>query len=372
MCSWADFDSMQEVFKVSCRVEAMTTRGRNWILASLFWATSVCGLAAEPPLTRFEFSQPHMGTRFRIVLYAPDAALAARASDEAFQRIARLDDTMTDYRSGSELMSLCHKAGGGPVAVSEDLFRVLSHSQELAKQTGGAFDITAGPVVRLWRRARRRHELPEKKELAQARRLVGTKYLRLDAEARTAQLLKPGMMLDLGGIAKGYAADEALKVLARHGITRALVAAGGDIAAGEAPPSEAGWRIGIAPLESPDKPPTRFLLLHDAGVSTSGDAEQHAEIGGIRYSHVIDPRTGRALTGRSSVTVVAPNATSSDGLATALSVLGPRRALALVRSTPNTATLILRASKKGTQTFEYNLAPFVAPAAPGSHPGLPL
>lgn len=338
----------------------MTTRGRNWILAGFFWATFVCGFAAEPPLTRFEFSQPHMGTRFRIVLYAADAALAARASDEAFERITRLDNTMTDYQSGSELMSLCHKAGGAPVAVSEDLFRILEKSQELAKRSDGAFDITAGPVVRLWRRARRRHELPDLKELAQARRLSGYKLLHLDAKARTAQLLKPGMMLDLGGIAKGYAADEAMKVLARHGITRALVAAGGDIALGAPPPDQPGWRIGIAPLETPDQPPTRFLLLHDAGVSTSGDAEQHAEIGGVRYSHIVDPRSGRALVGHSSVTVVAPNATTSDGLATTLSVLNPKRALALVRSTPQTATLIVRATGKHTRSFEYNIAQFVA------------
>jgi len=364
MCAQGDFDSMQEAFKLSCRVKAMTTRGRNWILAGFFWATLVCRLAAEPPLTRFEFSQPHMGTRFRIVLYAPDAVLAARVSDEAFERIARLDNTMTDYQSGSELMSLCHKAGGPPVAVSEDLFRILEKSQELAKRSDGAFDITTGPVIRLWRRARRRRELPDKQDLAAARRSVGYKFLRLDAKARTAQLLKPGMLLDLGGIAKGYAADEALKVVARHGISRALVAAGGDIVVGAPPPDQPGWRIGIAPLESPDKPPTRFLLLHDAGVSTSGDAEQHAEIGGIRYSHIIDPRTGRALVGHSSVTVVAPNAITSDGLATALSVLNPKRALALVRSTPQTATLIVRATGKGKQTFEYKIAPYAAPPTP--------
>jgi len=301
-----------------------------------------------------------MGTQFRIVLYAPDAALAARASDEAFERIARLDNTMSDYRSGSELMSLCRKAGGPPVAVSDDLFRVLEKSQELAQRSRGAFDITAGPVIHLWRRARRRHELPDAKELAQARRLSGYKLLRLDARARTAQLLKPGIMLDLGGIAKGYAADEALKVLARHGIDRALVAAGGDIALGAAPPGEPGWRIGIAPLESPDAPPSRFLLLHDAGVSTSGDAEQHAEIGGVRYSHIIDPRTGRALSGRSSVTVVAPNATSSDGLATALSVLSPKRARAILRAYPHSAALILRQSEQGTRTFEFGWAPLAA------------
>ena len=349
---------------MSCRVKAMTTRGRNWILAGLVWATAVWGIAAEPPLTRFEFSQPHMGTQFRIVLYAPDAALAARASDEAFERIARLDNTMTDYRSGSELMSLCHRAGGPPVAVGEDLFRVFDESQKLAARSGGAFDITAGPVIHLWRRARRQHKLPDKHELAQAQRLVGYRNLRLDAKARTAQLLKSGMMLDLGGIAKGFAADEAMRVLARHGVTRALVAAGGDIALGAAPPGQPGWRIGIAPLDSPDKSPTRFLMLHDAGVSTSGDAEQHAEIGGVRYSHIIDPRTGRALVRRSSVTVVAPSATASDGLATALSVLSPKHALALVRSTPNTATLIVRATGKGTQTFEHKIQQYATPPSP--------
>ena len=360
MSAGADSDSMQKGMGVSGRVKAMTTRGRNWILAGLVWATAVWGTAAEPPLTRFEFSQPHMGTQFRIVLYAPDAALAARASNDAFERIARLDDTMSDYRSGSELMSLCHHAGGPPVAASEDLFRVLEKSQELAARSRGAFDITAAPVIHLWRRARRRRELPDKKELAQARRWCGYKLLRLDAKARTAQLLKPGMLLDLGGIAKGYAADEALKVLAGHGITRALVAAGGDIAVAAPPPDQPGWRIGIAPLESPEQPPTRFLMLHDAGVSTSGDAEQHVEIGGVRYSHIIDPRTGRALKGRSSVTVVAPDATTSDSLATALSVLGPKRARTLLHATPGTAALILREKGKGVETLQYKLAPHLA------------
>ncbi|MFB3921765.1 MAG: FAD:protein FMN transferase [Terriglobia bacterium] len=333
----------------------MTTRGRTWILAGCFLAASTCGLADEAPLTRFEFSQPHMGTQFRIVLYAPDATLARRATDDAFERIARLDDTMTDYRADSELMSLCHQAGGPPVAVSEDLFRVLEKSQELARRSRGAFDITAAPLIHLWRRARRRHELPDPKEMAEARRRVGYKLLRLDPKARTAQLLKPGMLLDLGGIAKGYAADEALKVLARHAITRALVAAGGDIAVGAPPPGAPGWRVGIAPLESPDQPPTRFLLLHDAGVSTSGDAEQHVEIGGVRYSHIIDPRNGRALIGRSSTTVVAPDATTSDSLATALSVLGPKGARPFLRAYPKASALIARQTGRGTQTFEYGV-----------------
>ena len=311
--------------------------------------------AGEPALQRYEFTEPHMGTRFRIVLYAPDAATASRATAAAFARIARLDDSMSDYNSGSELMSLSRQAGGPPVQVSEDLFRVLEKSQELARRTNGAFDITAGPVVRFWRRARRRSELPDPHELAQARALVGYKLLRLDPAKRTAQLLKPGMQLDLGGIAKGFAADEALAVLRQQGIDCALVVGGGDIAVGAPPPGKDGWRIGIAPLQSPDAPPTHFLVLHDAGVSTSGDAEQFVEIGGKRYSHIIDPRTGEALKGRSSFTVVAPSATDTDSLATAASVLGLQQGLRLVKSILGAGFYGLQETAQGTREVEWGL-----------------
>ena len=320
-----------------------------------FWLAVASAFAGEPPLQRYEFAEPHMGTRFRIVLYAADAATASHAASAAFARIARLDDTMSDYRPRSELMSLSRGAGGPPVRVSEDLFRVLERSQELAERTNGAFDITAGPVIRLWRRARRRSELPDPNELAQARGLVGYRDLHLDPVERTVRLLKTGMLLDLGGIAKGFAADEALAVLKQHGINCALVAGGGDIAVGASPPGKDGWRIGIAPLESPEAPPTHFLILHDAGVSTSGDAAQYVEIGGKRYSHIIDPRTGEALIGRSSVTVVAASATASDSLATAVSVLGPEEGLELIKSTSSAGAYMVQETEDGTHTVEWGL-----------------
>jgi FAD:protein FMN transferase len=322
-------------------------------------ATSVT--ARKPALIRYEFSQAHMGTLFRIVLYAPDAATASSASDAAFERVATLDDTMSDYRPGSEMRRLCRAAGGPPVRVSEDLYRVLAASQELARRTDGAFDITIGPVVQLWRRARRRHELPDARRLARARKLVGFENLRLDPEEMTAQLLKRGMLLDLGGIAKGYAADRALEVLKEHGIRNALVAASGDIAVSAPPPDKTGWRIGIAPLESPEKPPSRYLSLREAAVSTSGDAEQHVDIGGKRYSHIIDPRTGRGLTGRHSVTVVAPNATTSDSLATAISVLGPDRGLKLAESFDGVAVLFVEGTGEGNRVWESGLSRYSSP-----------
>src|SRR5207245_9187421 len=163
------------------------------------WARASC-ISAEPRLARFAFSHPHMGSLFRIVLYAPDAGTARAASTAAFQRIAELDDAMSDYKPTSELMQLGARAGGPPVAVSEDLFRVLTAAQDLAGRSGGAFDVTVGPVVRLWRRARRRRELADPDRLANALELVGYQKLRLDPKARTAQPLKPEMLLHLGGL----------------------------------------------------------------------------------------------------------------------------------------------------------------------------
>ncbi len=329
-----------------------------------------------------------MGTIFRIVLYAPDPTTASKASRAAFDRIQTLDNITSDYKPGSELRQLCDKAGGPPVKVSEDLFRVLAAAEEVSTRSDGAFDITVGPVVRLWRRARRRHELPDPERLAGARDLVGYEKIQLDPQARTVQLLKPGMLLDLGGIAKGDAADQALMVLKGFGATRALVAAAGDIAVGDPPPHRAGWRIEVAPLEpvggrlaGPPSRPTgtvppqpaegdassiqnpksniqnRFVLLHNAGISTSGDAEQHVEIGGVRYSHIVDPKTGMALTGRSSVTVVAPNGITADSYATAVSVLGPERGLQLINSTPDAGALIMIESGNGVQSFESRFPP---------------
>src|SRR5215471_9584357 len=188
---------------------------------------------AATGLDRHEFESKHMGTTFRVVLYAPDAATAKKAADAAFARVAELDQIMSDYKPSSELMQLCKKFAtevGEPVKVGDDLFLVLSKAEELSKKSDGAFDVTVGPVVQLWRLARRTQELPDPKEFAAAREKVGYQKVKLDPAKKTVQLLTPGMQLDLGGIAKGYASDEALKLLRdKFGIKQALVAAYGDI-----------------------------------------------------------------------------------------------------------------------------------------------
>jgi thiamine biosynthesis lipoprotein len=293
-------------------------------------------------LRRFRQTGIHMGVEFEVELYAAGDQQATAAMRAAFARIAALDKTMSDYDPVSELsrLSECSSVPPGttplnppatarPIVLSDDLWRVLEYSQELSRQSDGAFDVTIGPLTKLWRRARRQKELPGDERLAEARAAVGYQHLQLDRAAHTAQLLRPNMRLDLGGIAKGLAADEALAEIKKSGISRALVRASGDIAVGDPPPGEAGWRIGIAPL-NPDDPPKRFVRLANRAISTSGDARQHLIVAGRRYSHIIDPRTGQGVSGRSSVSIIAPRGMQADGVATAVSVLGSEQGLSLV------------------------------------------
>ena len=224
--------------------------------------------------------------------------------------------------------------------LSDDLWTVLAFSQQVSEQSGGAFDVTVGPLTKLWPRARRQKALPEPELFQAAKSAVGYRHLWLDSQARTAQLLKPNMRLDLGGIAKGYAADEALAAIKQLGLTRALVRASGDIAAGDAPPGETGWLVGIAPLD-PDEKPQRFVRLANMAISTSGDSRQHLEIGGKRYSHILDPRTGLGVEGHSSVSVIAPRGIAADSVATAVSILGADQGLKLAGKFDGVAMLVV-------------------------------
>lgn len=319
---------------------ASALRHAAWALLALC-ALHTAAHAGEPAVQRFEFVEVHMGVDFRLVFYAPDADSANRAAQAAFARVAELDARLSDYEPESELMQLCATAGEArAVPVSDDLWHILERSQQLAQATEGAFDVTVGPLVRLWRQTRRTRRLPDPLVLQQAQQSVGYRWLRLVPEDRCVELLRPGMRLDLGGIAMGYAADEALRILRECGLPRALVDASGDIAVGDAPPGADGWRIGLVSLD-PDQPPGRFLQLAHAAVTTSGDAFQHVELGGKRYSHIIDPTTGLGLTRQCSVTVVAPDCITADSLATALCVLGPERGLQFIKDFPKAEALFV-------------------------------
>jgi len=294
-----------------------------------------------------------MGVPFRIVLYAPSQVAADRAAAAAFQRIKQLNDIMTDYDSDSELSRLSRTSGQEQaVPVSPDLWVVLERAQALAQSSHGAFDVTVGPYVNLWRYARTQGKLPDPARLAKARLAVGYTKMHLDPAHHTVKLLVPDMRLDLGGIAKGYGVDQALKTLGRLGVASALVSGGGDIGVSGPPPGAAGWRIELPPLDASNAPPARFVVLSQAGISTSGDLFQRLEINGIRYSHIVDPRTGVGLTDHSLVTVIASDDFMADGLTKVMSVLNPKDALAFLARTPRAAVRIVRKPGDKIEVYE--------------------
>ena len=293
-----------------------------------------------------------MGTRFRIVLYAVDEESATTAARDAFDRVDALNGILSHYDRDSELRELCRSAGKGEyVGVSDELWFVLKRSIDLSRQTDGAFDVTVGPLVRLWHHSKVRGKLPTNERLASAKATMGFEFVRLDPREQSVELVRAKMMLDMGAIAKGYVADEALATLNQHRITSALIDAGGDLVLGDAPPGRDGWRIGIAPLDA-NAPPSRFLIVSNVAIATSGDAFQHVVIDGKRYSHIINPRTGLGLSDQSSVTVIARDGITADALASAVSVLGPVKGSKLVDNTPGAAAHIVRAPGGRVEQFE--------------------
>jgi len=349
------------------RAALAALRNRNGMRTMSFrWQTVVVGLllwralpllaagdpeSPQPPksLSRFEFLQIRMAIPVRITVYAADEATANQATSAAYRRFKELDRSLSNYDPDSELSLLCRNAEPGvPHPVSDDLFAVLHGAERISKQSGGAFDATVGPLTEIWRKARRRQALPEDAVREAALSRVGWRQIRLNPDAQTVTLLQPGMRLDLGGIAKGYAADEALRAMAQHGVTIALIDAGGDVVAGDPPPGAAAWRVGIAPLGNPRGEPTEVVELANAAVATSGDAVQFVEIDGVRYSHILDPRTGVGVTTSSSVTVIADDGMTADGLASAISVMGPVCGLDLAGKLDGMEALIVSSTGDGS------------------------
>lgn len=258
---------------------------------------------AASAVERFEAVEPHMGTLARIVVYAESEAQAHAALRAAFARIRELDERLSDYNPASELS----RVSTARTKASEDLWRVIEFAQRLAQATDGAFDVTLGSRTRAWRDGTR------------AEGPFGWRHLHLDPATHEVWFDVPGVRLDAGGLAKGYAAQEAFRTLERHGLPRALVALSGDIVAGDPPPGKKGWRISI-----PGREP---LVIARRAVSTSGDTEQYKGSG----SHIHDGTTGRPLQSVRTVTVLAADGMTADALATAVRILGPKRGEAIAR-----------------------------------------
>ena len=271
--------------------------------------------SAEPaadPRVRFRF--PVMGTEAVVILFAPQeqAEKAHQGVRTAFERVLR---TANPYDPESELSRLNRTASTKPFVCSEELWTMLQAAREAWDISGGAFDITARPIMDLWGfyRVNPDHPAPDEKTWQETLAKVGLDKVRFDDEARSIFFTVPGMALDLGGLAKGYAVDLALDAIRHVGITRGMVNLGGNLGLLEPPPGQTGWTVG---LFAPDQTVSGTIDLKNTSVSTSGDYVRFILVGGEKIGHIVDPRTGRPVHRDYSVTAIAPYALWADILST--------------------------------------------------------
>ena len=270
---------------------------------------------------RYAYSMQKMGSPFNLVLYAKTKQIADSAAYQSFKLIDSINLICSDYDSSAELFKLRYALVGKPTIVSSILMELLFTARQAYKNSYGSFDITVGPLSRLWRNARKSQQFPTGAVINEAQKSVGLNKVLLDSSAQTITFLQPNMQLDMGGIAKGYAADKVLALLQSFGITNALVDAGGDMVAFGMPSDKKGWRVGVNIPGQQEALWKRKLILSNKAVATSGDAFQFMLHNGKKYAHIIDARTGYGVTFQRNVTVVAPSATTADWLATACSIL---------------------------------------------------
>lgn len=263
-------------------------------------------------LLRISSSLDAMGTTFTIVAYDESRSRLQSSVDEAFEEVRRLDSLLSNYRKDSEWSRVNRDAAAGPVAVSPELFRLLQACQNYSRASGGSFDITVGPLMKVWGFYRGSGRLPHRAEIRTVLARIGYQKVKLDPENRTVEFLEPGVELDPGGIGKGYAVDRMAASLRQAGIRSALISGGGSSIYGMgSPPGAEGWKVTIKDPKAPSRS-IEELVLRDESMSTSGNYEKFFYAGGRLYSHIFDPRTGYPAEGALSVSVIAPRTLDSE------------------------------------------------------------
>ena len=264
-----------------------------------------------------------MACLYTIDAYADDSVTLPHILDEALDEVDRIDRLMSHYKTDSPLSRINREAATSPVTVEPELFDFIAESIRYSRESDGAFDITVGPLMKVWGFFRGDGRLASGHDVEDARSLVGSQHVLLDAEHRTIRFDRPGVELDLGGIAKGYAVDRAVRLLRARHVAAALVSAGGSTIYGLGVPlTHNGWMVAIQdPTDS--RKSAREVELKDRALSVAGSSEKFFEVHGVRYSHIMDPRTGRPVQGVLSVAVITETGTQGDALDDAFFVLGP-------------------------------------------------
>ena len=302
-------------------------------------------------MSRFSFTESKMGAPFTIIFYSNDSIQAASIAKRCFALVDSFNFIFSDYIDSSELSKLSKSAGVNslPVSLSPAMYDILIQSKKAFELSEGAFDITMGPLSKLWRKARRQHQFPADSTVKRIRNLIGFDKLVFDTLQKTIRLTQEGMQLDLGGIAQGYVAQKVINFLHSQGVNNALVNASGDIVVSGAPINKDGWVVGVNIPEKTAELLNQKLLLKNRAITTSGDAYQYIEKDGIRYSHIINPASGYGVTFQRNVTVIAADGTTADWLATACSILSLKKAKKLASFLE--AELLIAEIKRGRLLF---------------------
>ena len=314
-------------------MKSVSAKKMSWVILALALAVLAGSWVVlklrVPPLKR---SQMIMGTTVEITVIPANE----EAVREAFLAIKKVDKLMSLYQPDSEV-SLLNEQGENQL--SPETIQVIQQAIKFAEMTEGAFDITCRPLINLWKKAKKEQKIPSPEEIEQARKLVD--YRKIILKGNLVKLPEPGMKIDLGGIAKGYAVDRAIQVLKIRGVRRALINAGGDLYVLGTPGWGKKWTVGIQDPRHLDKVLTA-IKVSNCGIASSGDYRRYFILEGRRFSHIVDPRTGQTVQEvPMSVTIIAPDATTADALATGVFVLGPGEGISLIESLPGVEGLII-------------------------------
>ena len=290
-----------------------------------------------------------MNTVANIIAVAPDQQTAQKSIDAAFKQVYRLEKLFNRYDPNSQLSQVNKFAANQPVKVDKDLFDILQLSVHYSKITDDAFDITIGPLVDLWKKCAKTNSMPTDQQLAETKKIIGCDKLILDANDFSIRFTTPGISLDLGAIAKGFAADKAIEIMKQCGATGGLVNLGGQIGCFGKTEKNTDWIIGVRNPANPDNNKiVAKLTLTDMAVSTSGNYERFYKIGEHRFSHIFNPSTEKSADLLSSVTIICPIGVQADAFSTAVSVLGAQKGLSLIEKINDTEAILIPADNNST------------------------
>jgi thiamine biosynthesis lipoprotein len=288
-----------------------------------------CGHAA-PRLQIYTFRHPAMGTQFAVYLYARSEAEASGLADEVFEEVDRIEQELSNYRDSSELSRIDREAALAPITTDPETYRFLEQSQHWSTASDGAFDITVGPLMKVWGFFDHKGQIPSKEELERIRPMVGYRNIELDPATRTVHFRVAGVDLDPGGIGKGFAVDAAVAILRARHVAAALISAGSStVYALGSPPGKRGWTV-VVPDGSPEHVTISTVVLRDTSLSSANCNEKNFTAGGHLYCHIMDPRTLQPVEGRLHVSIIDPSATASDALSNVLFVDTPAQSLAFL------------------------------------------